>query len=353
MLLLGIETSCDETAAAVVLDGAAVLSNIVFSQIDLHRQFGGVVPEIASRSHVEQLPWVLGEAVREAGCGWAGIDAIGVTRGPGLSTSLLIGLAAAKSLALSLGKPLVPVNHLEAHVHSVFLGKDAPRPEEVGSSVVLLATGGHTCLLRGRGAEEIELIGETLDDAAGEALDKGAHLLRLGYPGGPAIEKAAEGGDPARVRFPRGLDLETGAGLRGGLKGRYSFSFSGLKTALLYYVRRNPSLFDDGSLRHVAASYQEAVFDALVDRARNAMRDAGCDVLACVGGVSRNLRLRRKLEELAAALGVRLLLARPEFCTDNAAMVAGRAHARALRGDFMELSADVDPNLEIGAGRRA
>ena len=347
MNVLGIETSCDETSAAVVRDGTQVLSSIVFSQVAEHRPYGGVVPEIASRRHVEELPAIVERALAQSGLGWGDVDEVAVTHGPGLASSLLIGLTAAKALALRLGKPLAGVNHVEAHVHSLFLGAGAPAPREVCPVLVLMVSGGHTGLLRMDGPGAYRLLGQTLDDAAGEALDKGAHVLKLGYPGGPAIEKAAAGGDPGFVRFPRGMEGQAPGESTGGLDRDLCFSFSGLKTALLYYVRGRPAVLSDGSLKDVAASYQEAVFDALLARTERAIRRSRVAALGCVGGVARNRRLRAQLEALAAREGVRLLLAAPEFCTDNAAMVAavaGTPGALVRRGEL-----DVRPDLAAGS----
>ncbi|MBN1268401.1 MAG: tRNA (adenosine(37)-N6)-threonylcarbamoyltransferase complex transferase subunit TsaD [Kiritimatiellae bacterium] len=347
MHILGIETSCDETAAAVLGGGGRVLSSLVHSQVARHRPYGGVVPEIASRSHVEELPGMLEEARAAARIAWADLDAIAVTRGPGLASSLLVGLVAAKALALRLGKPLVGVNHIEAHLHSIFLGEDAPRPGAICPLVVLMVSGGHTCLVRMDDENTFRLLGQTLDDAAGEALDKGASLLRLGYPGGPAIEETAQGGDPAYVKFPRGME-RAGSARVGGLDRDLCFSYSGVKTALRYYVRDHADLFTDGTLKDVAASYQEAVFEALMERTRRALDRERVGCLACVGGVARNRRLRDKLQALAARRGVALRLAPPAYCTDNAAMVAARGLALFDRGQTSPMDMDIDPNLGIG-----
>jgi len=347
MLVLGIETSCDETAAAVVRDGHEVLSNVVYSQVAQHQPYGGVVPEIASRSHVEQLPGIVEQAMGEAGADWNALDAIAVTYGPGLASSLLVGVASARALALRLEKPLLGVNHLEAHLYSLFLGDQAPKPEQVGPMVVLLVTGGHTGLVAVDAVGRYRLLGQTLDDAAGEALDKGATLMGLGYPGGPAIEKAAQGGRRDFVEFPLGLRRPDGAAMIGGLRREFCFSFSGLKTALLYYLRDHPDVLP-GHLSDVAASYQESVFDALLNRVQRVFGEEQTRVFACVGGVARNRRLREKLDALAARLGVTVHAAAPQFCTDNAAMIAALA-STGLPATSIDLTeGDIQPNLPVG-----
>ena len=348
MNVLGIETSCDETSAAVVCDGRRVLSNAVLTQILKHRPYGGVVPEIASRCHVEEMTGMVEEAVGKAGIGWNEIDRVAVTYGPGLATSLLVGLAAGKALAMRLGIPLAGVNHIEAHVFSLFLGEQAPRPDDVAPLLVLMVSGGHTYLIRMDGIGRYRLLGQTMDDAAGEALDKGANLMKLGYPGGPAIEQAARGGNVEFIRFPRGTDRTPG-GRFGELERDFCFSYSGLKTSLLYYLRNHPEALENGGLKDVAASYQEAVFDALLLRVERAFRVGSYKALGCVGGVARNQRLRAKLEHAARKHGVPLLLAAPEFCTDNAAMIAGLGgiEGALLRMDEGDL--DVRPDLVIGS----
>lgn len=348
MNVLGIETSCDETSAAVVRDGRTVLSNVVFTQVARHRPYGGVVPEIASRCHVEEIAGIVRQAVQDAGLTWEQIDAVAATYGPGLASSLLVGLSAAKALALRLGKPLLGVNHVEAHLYSLFLGSDAPSPDSIAPLIVLMVSGGHTGLVRVAKVGSYKLLGQTLDDAAGEALDKGANLLKLGYPGGPAIEKAAAGGDPAHVKFPRGLRRGASGELAGDLDRDLCFSFSGLKTSLLYYLKDHPEVLVNGALKDVAASYQEAVFDALLARLRRAVERYRVSAVGCVGGVARNGRLREKLERMSGEYGLRLVLARPEFCTDNAAMIAALAGApggvvRTATDDL-----DVQPDLVLG-----
>ena len=346
MNVLGIETSCDETSAAVVRDGYAVCSNIVFSQVRDHAPYGGVVPEIAARRHVELLPSVITQAIAQSGLGWADMDAIAVTFGPGLATSLLVGLAAAKGLALRLDRPLIGVHHLEAHILSAFLGAGAPRVETVCPFTALVVSGGHTCLMRVEQLGRYRLLGRTVDDAAGEAFDKGANLLGLGYPGGPAIDKASRGGNPAAVRFPRGIQRKAVPRIAG-LDPDLCFSFSGLKTALLYHLRSHPLPADSTTaLADVTASYQEAIVDALLDRVETCL--GGTKHFAIIGGVSLNRRLREKARRLANTYGVQLLLAEPQFCADNAAMVAGLAGAGQGRRGNAVLFLDAEPNAEIG-----
>jgi len=272
-LILGVETSCDETAASVVANGAAVLSSVVSSQIDLHARFGGVVPEIASRAHVELLTPVVAEALVEAGVDDDGVDAVAATVGPGLIGSLLVGVSAAKALSLVWNVPFVGVNHMEAHLYAALLEQpDAPLP-----MVVLLVSGGHTLLVEMKDHGRYRLLGSTIDDAAGEAFDKVARFLGLEYPGGPAIENAASRGDPAAVNFPRAM-LDEG----------YDFSFSGLKTAVINHVRKHPDVSTDD----VAASFQEAVVDVLVAKAVAATTEVGAAALCLGGGVAANTLLR-------------------------------------------------------------
>ena len=300
-MILGIETSCDETAAALVTDEGEIRSNVVSSQAELHARYGGVVPEVASRRHLELVTPVIREALTEAEATLEDVDRIAVTQGPGLIGALLVGLAAAKAVAWSRRLPLVPVDHLDGHVASLYLRPDPLEPP----FLCLLASGGHTMLLDVRSHTERELLGSTLDDAAGEAFDKGARLLGLGYPGGREIDLLARDGDPAAFDFPvarvPGLD----------------FSFSGLKTALLYAVRdlSEPEL--EARRADLAASYQRAIVRALVERVREAATQAGRDRIAIVGGVAANSALRAALPEAAAAP-----LA---LCTDNAAMIASAA----------------------------
>jgi N6-L-threonylcarbamoyladenine synthase len=331
MRILGLETSCDETAAAVVESGFRVLSSVVDSQIARHAPHGGVVPEIASRAHLENLRPVVQAALDQAGCGWSDLDAIAVTRGPGLAPALMIGVAAAKSLALALDRPLRPVHHLAGHAASVFLGPEAPAPDTCLPLLLLMVSGGHTQLLWQDASGALSVAGRSVDDAAGEALDKGAKLLGLGYPGGPEIERAAAGGDPAAIAFPRGYGHHAHAERE---SFPLRFSFSGLKTALLYHLRRHPGDAQPPRLADVCASYQEAVFDALLTRLEHALRVLRPRAFALVGGVARNVRLRGRITELSRRVGLPLLLAPPEYCTDNAAMIAAAGFAAAPDLDF-------------------
>ncbi len=348
MNILGIETSCDETSAAVVRDGRQVLSSIVHSQIAAHRPYGGVVPEIASRQHVEHLPEVLAEAVRGAGLEWSQLDALAVTYGPGLASSLLVGLAAAKGLALRLERPLIGIHHMEAHLYSAFLGPKAPAWESVMPCLALIVSGGHTLLLNVEAPGRYRLIGQTVDDAAGEAFDKGASLLGLGYPGGPAIDRAArEGGNPGAVLFPRGFPRKLHARFADDVDPNACFSFSGIKTALLYHLRKYPPGRDGNpAVADLAASYQEAIVDTLVTRTLTAL--GRNETLVVAGGVSLNRRLRELLAAAAAARGFRLLLAEPAYCTDNAAMVAGLAAHKQSPTLAESLALDACPSVEFG-----
>ena len=347
MKILGIETSCDETAAAIVEDGRVVLSNAIYSQIAKHRPYGGVVPEIASRNHVIKLPGIIDEALEAAGETFESIDAIACTYGPGLASSLLIGFAAAKTLALRLGKPLIGVNHHEGHLHSVFMREDAPAENEVFPMLGLMVSGGDSSLVLMHGVGEYELLGSTIDDAAGEALDKAATVLKLGYPGGPIIQKTAEGGDPKAIRFPRGLESPD----RGKWIYKYDrelcFSFSGLKTSLLTYVKKLDHEPVGDELRDICASYQEAIADALVMRVDRALDRFQIRSFSCAGGVSLNSVLREKLKALSAKRGVPLLLSPPSLCTDNAAMIAGVAYEKMRLGKPGPEPGDVNPNLRL------
>ena len=345
MTVLGIETSCDETSAAVVRDGREVLSCVVHTQ-EQHRPFGGVVPEIASRCHVRLLPGIVARAVEESGVGWDGIDLVAATRGPGLASSLLVGWSFAKGLALSLGRPLRAMNHIEAHLHSVFLDPAAPPPDECLPRVGLAVSGGHTSLFRLDAPDRIAALGRTVDDAAGEALDKAAKLLGLGYPGGPVIDRVSRGLVPEEGVFPEGR-LHGGVA-PAGLDPELCTSFSGLKTALLHRVTASPPR-SEADVARLACDYQAAVVGALVRRCELALERTGARFLAVGGGVSLNSSLRARLGAMCETRGVRLLLALPKHCGDNAAMIAGLAGTgRGVRSpEAFDL--DVDPSWAVSS----
>ncbi len=326
--VLGIETSCDETAAAVVVDGHQVLSSVVSSQVDLHAAFGGVVPELASRAHVELLTPVVAEAMVEAGVEGSDLGAVAATIGPGLVGSLLVGLSAAKALALVWDVPFVGVNHLEGHIYAAFLEEPGLEPP----LVVLLVSGGHTMLIAMEGHGRYRLLGATLDDAAGEAYDKVARFLGLGYPGGPAIDRLAMEGDPTAVAFPRGL---LGEG--------YDFSFSGIKTSVITYVRKHP----DVSAADVAASFQEAVVDVLVTKAQRAAAEIGAKGIVLGGGVAANSRLRERILDACIADGLHGFLPSRSMCTDNAAMIAAAGWWRLRSDGPSPLTLGADPGLGL------
>ncbi len=326
--VLGIETSCDETAAAVVVDARHVLSSVVSSQVELHARFGGVVPEIASRAHVESLTPVVARALVEAGISDDHVDAVGATVGPGLVGALLVGLSAAKALALVWDVPFVAVNHLEAHLYAALLEE----PDLELPIVVLLVSGGHTLLILMEGHGRYRLLGSTIDDAAGEAFDKVARYLGLGYPGGPAIDQIAVEGDAQAISFPRAI-----------LADGYDFSFSGLKTAVVNHVRRNPEV----ATPDVAASFQEAVVDVLVTKARRAAAAYGAKGLALAGGVAANSQLRTRVLDACMADGLHPFLPSHAMCTDNAAMVAAAAWWRLQSDGPSPLDTGATPGLRL------
>lgn len=343
ILLLALETTCDETGAAV-LEGPrppetgvpVILSSVVASQIDLHGRFGGVVPEIASRAHVRQILPVIDEALRQAGVGLDRIGAVAVATRPGLVGALVVGLTAAKALALALDVPLLAVDHLEGHLYACQL---AHPDRDIYPSLGLVVSGGHTSLFACRGPLDAELLGGTTDDAAGEAFDKVASLLGLGYPGGPGVERAARSGDPKAYAFPRSYLHDD----------RLIFSFSGLKTAVLYALRGQDARTalgppPPGVVADVAASFQEAVVDVLVAKTRQALERSGMRKLGVGGGVAANGRFRERITALAEALGVELFIPPLSLCTDNAAM-AGVALAKLAAGRIEPLDIDVTPGL--------
>lgn len=327
MLVLGLETSCDETAAALVEDGRRVLSDVVSTQVDIHRRWGGVVPELASRNHVMQVMPVLHEALTRADKTLDDVDLIAVTSGPGLIGALLVGVQVAKSLSLATGKPFVGANHLEGHLLAIRLLEDAPEPPFLG----MVVSGGHTSLYEVRDYGHYRLVGSTRDDAAGEAYDKTARILGLPYPGGQPIDQLAQKGNPEAIRFPRALP---GAD-------NFDWSFSGLKTSVLHHVKKH-GLPEGPALNDLCASFQEAVADALSKKFIAAARRLGLQRLVVCGGVAANSRLRSLCQERARERNLKLFLPPVRLCTDNGAMIAVagyEAWRRGLRGDF-SLSAD-------------
>ena len=327
-VVLALETSCDETAASVVMGGNDVLSSIVSSQIDIHARFGGVVPEVASRAHLESLIPVVNAAVEEAGILPERIDAVAATAGPGLIGALLVGVSAAKALSLAWNKPFIGVNHLEAHLYAGLL--DDPTLEF--PLVVLLVSGGHTMIIEMRDHGDYTILGRTIDDAAGEAYDKVARYLNVGYPGGPVIDKMASDGDASTVNFPRAM-------MHDGL----DVSFSGLKTSVINYVRKNPSV----SNVDIAASFQDAVVDVLCSKTIKAAQQVGAKGIVLGGGVSANTALRAHMTERGAAAGFKVALPSRAMCTDNAAMIASAAWHRLQSDGPMNLSCGAYPNLKL------
>ena len=331
--ILGIESSCDETAAAVVKNGREVLSNIISSQIVIHRKFGGVVPEIASRKHIENVMPVIDAALQEAKLPLEAIDAVAVTYGPGLVGALLVGLSAAKSLAWASNKPLIGVNHLEGHVFANFLAD----PELEPPFMALVVSGGHTALLKVTGYNSFELLGQTRDDAAGEAFDKIARIMGLPYPGGPEIEKLALEGNPLAINFPVAK-----------LDAPYEFSFSGVKSAVINYVHNQQQAQREINRADVAASFQHAVVEALVQKAVHAMQETGLKKIVLAGGVSANRTLQNTLAEAVAKVGAQLVHPTPILCTDNAVMIACRGYFMYQAGMRSPLDLNAVPSLKLG-----
>jgi N6-L-threonylcarbamoyladenine synthase len=333
VLVLGIETSCDETAVALVADGVHVRANVIGSQVDQHRPYGGVVPEIAARAHLELLLPVLDRALVEGGCTYDDVDAVAVTVGPGLIGALLVGVAGAKALALARDLPLIGVNHLEGHVCATQLELGALDPP----MVALIVSGGHTSIVLLDADGAFSTLGQTIDDAAGEAFDKVARFLGLPYPGGPEIDRLARDGNPAAIAFPRAMLHD----------GTFDFSLSGLKSAVVRELRRRDAAGVQIDLPDVAASFQEAVVDVQVRKTLAAAQAHGVERITVVGGVAANSRLRERMTSACAAAGHRLLIPSVGLCTDNGAMIAAAGWNRLVAGERTGLDVEADPNLAL------
>ena len=329
-LVLGIESSCDETAASVTLDGRKVLSDAVYSQIDIHELYGGVVPEIASRKHIEKIIYVIEEALRQADVKKEQLDAIAVTYNPGLVGALLVGVSVAKALAYSLGKPLVPVNHIHGHIAANYIAY----PELEPPFVCLVASGGHSHILNIKDYYSFEILGATTDDAAGEAFDKAARVLGLGYPGGPKLNRLAGSGNPKAIAFPRPHH-------------NFDFSFSGLKTAVINYVHNAEQKGEELNRADVAASFQQAVVDVLVKNTIEAAKSVGSDKVAIAGGVSANTALRTAMQQAAAENKMSFYCPPLKYCTDNGAMISCAGYLQFIGGRRGGLDLNAVPQLSL------
>ena len=337
MKILAFESSCDETSCAVVENGRKILSDVISSQVPIHKKFGGVVPEIASRHHIEDVLPVAEEALSEAGLSWKDVDAIAVTQGPGLVGALLVGVAAAKAAAWALGKPLIAVNHMEGHIFANLL----QHPDLEPPFLSLVVSGGHTMIVVIEDYNTFKLLGQTRDDAAGEAFDKIARVMGYPYPGGPHIDKLAQSGNPNAISFPVGMAKEH----------NFDFSFSGLKSAVINYLHTAEMKKETVSKEDVAASFQKAVVDVLVSKTMAAAELTGLKTIALAGGVAANSGLRKALETACAARGLRLCRPDPILCTDNGAMIGCRAYYMAEVGDFAPWTLNADPRLPFLAER--
>lgn len=334
VLILAIESSCDETAAAVVKNGREVLSNVIFSQIDLHTVYGGVVPEIASRKHIEKINQVIEEALKKADVTLDDITAIAVTYGPGLVGALLVGVSAAKAISFATGKPLVGVHHIEGHISANFIENKELAPP----FVCLVVSGGHSHLVLVKDYGEYEIIGRTRDDAAGEAFDKVARAIGLGYPGGPKIDKVSKEGNPDAVHFPRAKVGEN----------EYDFSFSGLKSAVLNYLNSCQMKGEEICQADIAASFQKAVIEVLVGHAMHAVKEYDCKKFAIAGGVASNSSLRAAFEQECAKAGIEFFHPSPIYCTDNAAMIGTAGYYEYIKGVRSGMDLNAVPNLKLG-----
>lgn len=332
--ILAIESSCDETAAAVIENGRKVLSNVIYSQIDLHTLYGGVVPEIASRKHIEKINPVIEQALTDAGVGLKDVDAVAVTYGPGLVGPLLVGVSAAKAVAYAAGLPLIGVHHIEGHVSANFL----EHPDLEPPFLCLIVSGGHTHLVIMKDYGEYEILGRTHDDAAGEAYDKVARAIGLGYPGGPKIDKVAKEGNPKAIAFPRAKVDDC----------PYDFSFSGLKSAVLNYLNQAEMKGEEINRNDIAASFQAAVVDVLVEKTMHAAKEYGFKKVALAGGVASNSALRAGMKEACEKRGLTMIYPSPIYCTDNAAMIGAAAYYEYIKGNFSGLDLNAIPNLRLG-----
>ena len=333
ILILGIESSCDETAAAVVKNGTEVLSNVINTQIDIHKQFGGVVPEVASRQHIQTIDTVIDKALADANVTFDDITAIAVTYGPGLVGALLIGVSTAKALAYALKKPLVPVNHIRGHIMADFVEHKDLKPP----FVCLVASGGHSHIVEVKDYTEFEILGQTRDDAAGEAFDKIARVLGLGYPGGPLIDKLAKEGDKNAVHFPR-VKMDGNS---------LDFSFSGVKTAVINHLHKLDMKGEEYNKADIAASFQEAVTDALCTHTIEAARRTGNKTIALAGGVAANSALREKMTEQASKEGINVIYPSPVYCTDNAVMIACAGYYEYKNQSFADMTLNAKANLKL------
>ncbi|MCT4542527.1 MAG: tRNA (adenosine(37)-N6)-threonylcarbamoyltransferase complex transferase subunit TsaD [Vallitalea sp.] len=333
VVIMAIESSCDETSVAIVKNGKYVLSNVISSQINLHKKFGGVVPEIASRKHIENIDPVINEALEEANVTFNDIDAIAVTYGPGLVGALLVGLAEAKAIAFALNKPLIGVHHIEGHISANYIEHDLEPP-----FISMVVSGGHTHLVNVKNYGEYEILGRTRDDAVGEAFDKVARAIGLGYPGGPKIDRISKDGDEESIDFPRAY-LEEGC---------YDFSFSGVKSAVLNYINQCNMKEQDINVENIAASFQNAVVEVIVNKTIKATKDFGINKVALAGGVAANSKLREEMKKACHKEGILLTYPSPVYCTDNAAMIGVAAYHEFVKGVRHNMDLNAIPNLQLG-----